>query len=153
MDLRDEHLADRPAHRALALTHVVADRRLGDVGAVLVDQSPMDPLRRVALLARRVEVRVKPRVDQRPIRAELRRRAIRRRALGRWQRRCQRLPHRASVNAVALRKRADRQPFVLAVPPDLLEQLHPGSHAFRRLPLELYEARTVGRPSDGGGAS
>jgi uncharacterized protein YndB with AHSA1/START domain len=30
-----------------------------------------------------------------------------------------------------------RQPLPIAVAPDLLEELHPGSHPFRRLPLEL----------------
>ena len=74
VDLRDEHLADRPTHRALSRAHVVADRRLGNLGAVLVDQPPPDPLRRVALLARRLAIGLKPRVDQRAIRAKPRRR-------------------------------------------------------------------------------
>ena len=151
VDLRDEHLADRPAHRALSGAHVVADRRLGDVGAVLVDQPPPDPLRRVALLTRRLAVGLKPRVDQRAIRAKPRRRPALRRTLRRRHRRDQRLPDRPPVHAVTLRQRPDRQPLAVAVAPDLLEQLHPGSHPFRRLPLELEEARTVGRPSDGGG--
>jgi hypothetical protein len=36
---------------------------------VLVDQPPPDPLRRVTLLARRLAIRFKARVDDRPIRA------------------------------------------------------------------------------------
>jgi hypothetical protein len=51
------------------------------------------------------------------------------------------------------RQPADRQPFTVTVPSDLLELLHPGSHSLWRLPLELDKPRTVGRPSDGGGAS
>jgi hypothetical protein len=55
VDLRDEHLARPVAELAAAPADVVADRRLGDLSAMLVDQPPPDPLRAVALLARRVE--------------------------------------------------------------------------------------------------
>jgi len=86
VDLRDMHLADRPTHRPLACPHVIADRRLGDLGAVLVDEPPMDPLGRVTLLARRVAIGLKPCVDQCPIRTELRCRPRDRRTLRRRQR-------------------------------------------------------------------
>ena len=72
--LRDEHLPDRPAHRALARPHVLTHRRLRDLGAVLIDQPPPDPPRGVPLLARRLPIGLKPPVDQRPIRPQLRRR-------------------------------------------------------------------------------
>ena len=150
--LRDEHLADGPAHRPLPLTHVLTDRRLGHIGAVLVNQPRPDPLRGVVLLARRLTVGLKPRVDQRPIGTQLRRRPTQRRALRRRHRRNQRLPHRTTMHPVTLRQRPDRKTLTIAVPPDLLEQLHPRHHPFRRLPLELDEHRTVGRRSDGGGA-
>jgi hypothetical protein len=56
MDLRHEHIADRPTQLPLALTHVLPHGHLGDIGAMLVDQPPPDPLRRVALLARRLAI-------------------------------------------------------------------------------------------------
>jgi len=74
VNLRDEHLPDRPAHRPLARPHVIADRRLGDISAVLIDQTPMDPLRGMALLARRLAIALKPPINDRPIRTQLRRR-------------------------------------------------------------------------------
>lgn len=105
--LGDEDLGHGQAELALAPPHVVADRRLGDVGAVLVEQSPPDPLRGVALLARSLLVGLKPAVDQRPVGAELRRRALGRRALGGWQRRGERLADRPPVDAVAARQLPD----------------------------------------------
>ena len=54
---------------------------------------------------------------------------------------------------MTLRQRPNRQPLAIPVPPDQLEQLHPRSHPFRRLPLEPDEHRTVGNRSDGDGAS
>jgi hypothetical protein len=47
----------------------------------------------------------------------------------------------------------DRKPLPVAVPPDLLELFHPGHHPHWLLPLEFDEPRTVGRRSDGGGAT
>ena len=151
--LRHEHLPDRPAHRALPSTHVLPHRRLRDLGAVLVDQPPPDPPRGVTLLPRRHPIGLKPRVDQRPIRPQPRRRPTHRRTLRRRQRRSQRLPHRPPMNPIPLRQRPDRQPLPIAIPPDLLELLHPRPHPHWRLPLELDEPRTLGRRSDGGGAS
>ena len=72
--LRDEHLARGVTELAPALADIVTDRRLGDLGAVLVDQPPPDPLGGVPLLARRVKIRDQPLVDQRAILTELRRR-------------------------------------------------------------------------------
>jgi len=143
VSLGDEDLADRPAHRPLARAHVLAHRRLRDVGAVLIDQPPPDPPRGMALLARRLPVGLKPRVDQRPPRTQLRRRPPPRHP-ARWrQRRRQRRPDRAAMHTVARRQRADRQPLPVAVAPDLLEQLHPGTYPFRDLPSGLRRARTV----------
>ncbi len=82
MDLRDEHVAARVPELAATPAHVVAHRRLRDVDAVLVDQPPPDPLGRVALLARHLEVRGQPLVDQPVLRAELFRRPRRGRRLG-----------------------------------------------------------------------
>ena len=67
----------------------------------------------------------KPPVDQRPICTQLRRWPTHRRAPRRRHRTRQRLAHRATVNTMTLRERADRQALPIAVPPDLLEQLHP----------------------------
>jgi hypothetical protein len=122
VDLRHEHLPDRPPQLAFALTHVLTDRDLRDIGAVLIKQPPPDPLRGVALLARRLAIGRKRLVDQRPVRAELRRRPRHRRALRRRQRRRQRLTHRTTVHPMALRERPDRQPLPIAVTPDLLER-------------------------------
>jgi hypothetical protein len=153
VDLRHEHLPERPAHRAPARTHIVTHRRLRHVGAVLVDQPCPDPLRRVTLLARRLEIPRQPTVDQRPVPTQLRRRPTNRRTLPGRQRRDQRLPDRPPMHPMTLGKRPDRQALTITVPPDLLEQLHPRTHPSRRLPLELQEHRTVGDQSDGGGAS
>ena len=49
---------------AAALPDVPADRALGDVGALLVDQALPDPARRVALLAGRVAVLGQPLADR-----------------------------------------------------------------------------------------
>lgn len=54
---------------------------------------------------------------------------------------------------MALGQRPDRQPLTIAVAPDLLERLHPGTHPFRPHPLELHELTTVKARSDGGAAS
>ena len=94
-----------------------------------------------------------PLVDHRPIRPQLRRRPAHRRALRRRYRRRQRLLHRPAMHPMPDRQPPDREPLPITVPSDLLELLHPGSHSLWRLPLELDEARTVGRRSDGGGAS
>jgi hypothetical protein len=128
VDLRHEHLPDRPAQQALALTHVVPDRRLPDIGTMLVDEPLPDPLGGVALLARRLPIGLQPRVDQRPERAELGRRPAHRRSPQRRQRRLQRRAHRAAMHPMALRQRPQRQPLPNAVTPDLFELLHSGSH-------------------------
>jgi hypothetical protein len=150
--LRHEHLVDRIAQLAPAATHVLPHRRLGHLGALLRHQPLPDPLRRVPLLARRLPIRQKPRVDQRPIRTQLRGRPPLRWLSRRRQRRRQRLPHRPPMHSVAARQLTDRQPLALTVPTDLLELLHSRSHPSCDLPPELDEARTVGPPSDRGGA-
>lgn len=122
------HLRDEPLHPqaklAPATMDVLAHRRLSDVRGVLVAQPLPDPLRRVPLLARRLAVALKPRVDQRPVGPELRRRSLRRRSLGRRHWRGQRLPDRPPMDAVALGQLPDREALSIPIPPDLLEQLH-----------------------------
>jgi hypothetical protein len=150
--LRHEHLVDRVAQLAPPPAHVLAHRRLRDIGAMLRDEPLPDPLRRVPLLARCLPISPKPLVDQRPIQAQLRRRPPLRPLPRRRQRSRQRLPHRAPMHPVPTRQLADRQALPLTIPTDLLEQLHPRSHPLCNLPSELVEARTVGSPSDEGGA-
>jgi predicted RNase H-like HicB family nuclease len=103
MDLRDEHVPDRPAQPPLARPDVLPDRDLRNIGAVLIDQAPMDPPDDVALLARRLAIGRKPRVDHRPIRTQPRRRPAHRRALDRRRRRRQRLTHRPAMHPVGKR--------------------------------------------------
>ena len=150
--LRHEDLVDRIAQLAPPATHVLAHRRLGDAGAVLVAEALPDPFRGVPLLARRLPVREQPLLDQRPVRPQLRRPpplgAPARRRPGRGKR----LTHGPAMDAVAARQLPDRQPLPLAVPTDPLEQLHPRSHPLCDLPLGLRKARTVEPRSDGGGA-
>lgn len=61
----------RPSH-----ADVIADRRLGDLDAMLVDQSLPHALGGVALLARRAEIGHKPLVDELAVLAQLRRRPL-----------------------------------------------------------------------------
>jgi hypothetical protein len=150
---RHEHLPGRPAELAPTAAHVVAHGRLRDLGTPLVDQPPPDPLRRVALLARRLPVGLDPGVDQRPVRPQLRRRPARRWSLRRRQRRRERLPHRPPVHAIAARQLTDRSALPVAVAPDLLEQLHPRTHLSATSSPSSKRTRTVRSPSDGGGAS
>jgi len=125
VDLRHEHLPRREAKLAPALAHVIAHRRLCHLGTVLINQAPPNPLGRVTLLARRVDVRGKPLVDQLAIRTELRRRPAHRHATRGRQRRRERLTHRTTMHPVTLRKRPNRQRLPISVPSDLLELLHP----------------------------
>src|SRR3954470_4806364 len=57
------------------------------------------------------------------------------------------------MHPMSLRQRPDRQPPPVAIPPDLLAQLHPRSHSFCHPSSQLQEAKTLGQPSDGGGAN
>jgi len=81
VDLRDEHLPDRESPSPASAHGRIDGRRLRDISAKLIHKAPMDPPRRVPLLARRVPIRLKPLVDHRPIRAKLRRRPAHRRPL------------------------------------------------------------------------
>ncbi len=122
--LRHEHLRDGQAELAAALAHMIADRRLGDVGAVLVDQPPPDPPRRVPLLPRRAPIGLQDRVDEPDDRLQPRPGSWRRRLLARL-RVVQCLTHQPSVHAELPRHPLDRPDPELILPPDLLEQLHP----------------------------
>ena len=113
VDLRDEHLPDRPPQLALARPDVLTDRDLGDIGTVLINQPPPDPPGGMPLLGRRVPIRQQPLVDHRPIRPQLRRRPAHRRALRRRHRRRQRLLHRPAMNPMP-----DRQTHGSRGPPD-----------------------------------
>ncbi len=146
--------------RASAGVHVAADGPLADLGPMLLDEALEDAPGGVALLGRRLAIGEQPLVDQRMEGSERRGRA----ALGalslRRDGRAERLADGAPVHAVTLGQRPDRQPLMLMVAPDLLEQLHPRSHPFRDLRLELQwspDGRVaVGRggaiPSGHGGA-
>jgi hypothetical protein len=131
VNLPHEHVPERPTQLPLARPHVVPDRRLRDLGAVFIDQPRPDPLRRVALLARRGAISLKPPVDDRQIRTELRRRPPHRRSLGRRNCRRQRLSHRATMDPMALGQRPDREPLPVTIAPDLLELLHSGCQLLR----------------------
>ena len=152
VQLRHERLTDLPERQA-TLAHIAADLALRDLRAVLGDQALPDPPRGVTLLARRVAIREQPRIDHLAIRAELRRRPVHRRSLHRRHRRHQRLPHRPPMHPMTRGQRPDREPLTIAIAPDLLERLHPGTHPSRPRPLELHELATVKGRSDGGGAS
>jgi hypothetical protein len=123
MGLRHERLHALAALPASTM-HVFPDSAFSDISRVLIAQAFPDPLRGVALLARRVAVTLKPGIDQLPICPQLRRRPADRRPLDGRQRRGQRLTHRTAMNTVALRQRPDRQILPISVPPDLLERLH-----------------------------
>jgi len=125
VNLRHEHVPRRQAQLAATLADVIADRRLGDIDAVLVDQAPPHALGGVTLLARRLKVCGQPLVDDLAVLAQLRRAPPLRRALDRRDRRGQRLPDGPTMHAMALGKRPDRQALPVAVTPDLLKLLHP----------------------------
>ena len=76
-DQRHERLADL-TQLAPPLMHVARDLALRHPRAMLLDQPLPDPARRVTLLARRLQVRLKPCVDHLPIGAQRRRRSTRR---------------------------------------------------------------------------
>jgi hypothetical protein len=97
---RHEHLVDQFPERPTALTHVPPDLSLRDLDAVLVPQPLPHPLGRVALLARRPPVGLKPRVDQLTLRAQFRRRPPLRTLPRRRQWRLQRRPDRPAMHTV-----------------------------------------------------
>jgi len=140
------------AELAAALGDVLADGALRDLRTMLIDEPRVDPLRGVALLGRGVAVGLKPAVDQPVVAAEARGGSASRPRSLRRQRRGERLADGTPVDAMTLRQLADRELLSIAVAADLLEQLHSRSHPLCGLPLELGKARTVGSPSDGGGA-
>jgi hypothetical protein len=125
---RRMHLRHERLHPFATLTttavNVFPDRPLSNIGSMLITQPLPDPPRGVPLLARRIPVPVKPRVDQPAIWAELRCGPADRPALHRRQRRHQRLTHRPTMNTMTHRQRPDRQALPVAVPSDLLERLH-----------------------------
>ncbi len=123
VDLRHERL-DSFATLGSAIVNVFPDRALSDIGRVLLAQPLPDPLRGMALLARRIPVPVKPAVDQLPIRAKLRRWPTHRLALDGRQRRRERLTHRPPVHPIPRRQRPRRGAFPIPISPDLLERLH-----------------------------
>ncbi len=69
--LRHERLVD-VTHLPTAITDIPGDLALGNHSVVFLDEALPHPPGRLTLLARRVPVGLKPRVDQRVIRAELR---------------------------------------------------------------------------------
>jgi len=116
----DGHRADgRPELRA-QLAHVLADRRLGDHGTVLLDQALPDPPCRVALLAWRRSVLIQPGADDR-LQGIHQRGRPRWHDTGRWQGRRQCLAHGPPMDVVLTRQRADGHPLLPLVTPDTLE--------------------------------
>jgi len=86
-----------------AFTDIPADLTLRHDRPVLLDQALPHPPSRVTLLARRIPIPIKPRVDQRAIRPKLRRRPRHRRPLQRRHRRRERLPHSPPMHAMPSR--------------------------------------------------
>lgn len=107
-----------------ARAHVVAHRRIPDLGAVLVHEPVPDPGRGLALLARGADVLPQHLVDQLPDRLRLRRRLLTGFALRRLSI-FQRLPHRAPVHPVLARQLPDREPLDPRITANLREQLQP----------------------------
>lgn len=143
---------DPQAELAAAPGDVLADGALGDLGALLGDQSLPDALGGVALLGRRFPVAFEPLVDQVVVGAEDRGLA----ALGllaRWrQRRVQRLAHRPAVDPVPSCQLPDREPLPVVVTANLLEQLHSGSHPLCDLRPRLSRSRKPSVAIGRGGA-
>jgi hypothetical protein len=124
--LRYEGLAQHQAHRALALPHVVAHRRLSHRGTrELLQQPPMQAPRRMPLLARRTPILLQHSIDERRDRVQF--------WLGplrvvprRWQGTGQRLPHQSTVHPELGRHACHRPDPELMLPAKLLEQIHLG---------------------------
>ena len=108
VDQGHEGFIDQDAELGPALSHVAADLALGDRGAALVDQPPIDAVGGVALLAWRLAVSDQPGVDRLVVGSQCRRRAPGRLLSRRRQRRGQSLAHRPAVDAVALGQDPDR---------------------------------------------
>ena len=110
---------------AAARADVPADGRLGDIGALLVDQPLPDPAGGVALLAGRDGVLGQPAPDRLGVGADRRLGAGLDGLAGRRDRAREGLADRPPVHPVAACQLADRHPFLPLVPADTLELLHP----------------------------
>jgi hypothetical protein len=119
-------LADPPPRRS----DIPIDLTLRDLRAVLLDKALPDPPRGMPLLARRLQVTLKPLVDQRPIPPQPRRRPSGGRPLWRRHRIGQRMAHRPPMNPMTPRQRPDRQTLPREITPDRLELLH-SAHSLR----------------------
>ena len=138
--LRNERLPSRQTRLPLALAHVVAHRRLRHRGVGELRQDPtMDAPGGVALLARRLTVRLQHLVDEVHDRTELRL-GPRWISVSRRQRTANRLPHHAPVNTELGSDTRDRADAKLMLPAKLFEQIHFGS------PVHARPPDPVGRP-------
>ena len=138
--LRDEHLRRTPAlldpDLRTAPPDVIAHGGIGDPFHLVLGHQPVeDPLYRVPLLARRIQVRPQHLIDSRleRIQAGLARRQLLAR---RRPRRRQRLPHQPPVHLVLPRQSAHRQALRPGIPADRREQLDLGLRRHKR-PLTL----------------
>ena len=147
MHLLTERLRREP-ELATPLADVIAHRRPGDHDTVLLREAISDPLRRVPLLTRRRLIGDQDLIDPLPPRAQRRRGPTHRPLALRRNRRPQRLADRPPMHPVPARQRVRRQPVELAIPPDLLEQLH-SRHPFCDLRSALQRTRTLRSRSDG----
>ena len=147
-DRRDLAVLDRDLRTAT--THVVPDRRVRHLRLEFVEKTGVDPPGGVALLARRVQVSDKHRVDRGGVRAEFRRGPIR--GLSRRRvRGCQGLPHRPPVHPVKAREFPDRVLLDPGIPTDRREQLHPRTrpgHHHLRVNIHSIHADRGGATSD-----
>jgi hypothetical protein len=150
--LRHETLLDRAPDRGGDLGpapgDVIAHARVRHLQAVLVDQPLSHPPRRVALLARRVQVLHQHRVDKRLGRVQPRR-DERARLPRRGERRGQSLTNGAAVHPVPGRELADPQPVAAGVAADRLIQLHPRPHHPGPFRPWMAHSITPGRPGWG----
>ena len=146
----DRHVHVVEMQLAAAGPDVPADRRLGDIGTLLVDEALPDPAGGVALLAGRDGVLGQPAPDRLGMGAD--------RGLGagldglarRRDRRRQGLADCPPVDLVPTRQLADRHPFLPLLPADTLELLHPRQLLPPSLSWPAKTNRAYGRWVGGG---
>ncbi len=132
MRLRDSH--HRCLHQlGLHQSHISADRRLADLGTMLRHETLPHTVRRVTLLPRNLNIRLKPGTDR--VLPRTQHRGITMRGLT-WRRYCvlNRLTYRATMHTMGISQPADRRPLTMLAT-YRLKQLHP-----RHPPLPLRPA-------------
>ncbi len=125
--LRNAGLPAPQSQLLSSFPYIAADCAFPDRGVrPLPGDSHIDAMRRVPLLARRLQVRLQNRVDELPDRLQLRTLPLRRLALCR-KGIGQRLPHHPSVYSKLAGQTSNRLPAELVLPSQLLKQFHFGS--------------------------